>query len=57
MKDENVEQDKEDKPEMMEVDETQKVDAQLVKVVLHDLDRLIDSYLIGTNRKSIRNSA
>jgi hypothetical protein len=43
----------------MEIDDApvQQVDSQLVKVILNDLDRLIDNYLIGTNRKSIRNSA
>ena len=33
------------------------VDEAIVKVVVKDLDRLIDLYLIGTNRKTIRNEA
>lgn len=32
------------------------IDKTLVKVILKDLDRLIDIYLIGTNRKGIRSA-
>ena len=41
----------------MSFGKTEEIDENLVKVLVKDLDRLIDLYLIGTNRKTIRNEA